>query len=146
MLKLNMQNIHKKNIYTFSYLAFSSEQHPNQTQKAIMKKLYNRKIDDSFLANPIKSFLKATPAFIAYKGEIKMDYFAQNLDDYNIQITVVNLDINPVLNEAFSNFYPYINKSKYLLFFKGKLADIDEFQENINKGSVEEYFKSNNLI
>ena len=122
------------------------QESPGQIEKNLMKKLYNKKIDDSLINDFLNSLLRQNTAVIAYKGEIKMDYFAKTLSDYNIPITVINLDLNPVLHEAFIHFYPFISKSKYLLFLKGKLVDTDDFTGHLNDGTVEKFLKSYNLI
>ena len=148
-LKLTLKNFFPL-LYTTKSHSFSMMMSPElsepEKEKALMRKLYSKKLDDSFFSDQINSLVKKHPAFIVYKGEIRMDFFAKHLNDYNVPFTVVNLDYNPVFNEAFSNFYPFVNKSKYLLFFKGKLADTDEFLNHIDKGTVEEYLKSNSLI
>jgi hypothetical protein len=147
--KLNLKDFFP-HLYTTKSHSFSMMMSPQlsdlEKEKALMRRLYSKKMDDSFFSDQISSLVKKHPAFIVYKGEIRMDYFAKYLNDYNVPYTVINLDYNPVFNEAFSHFYPYVNKSKYLLFFKGKLADTDEFLNHIDKDTVEEYLKSNNLI
>ncbi len=154
-LQKNLKNLQLSsiNIKHFSFNSFNSFNNDNRAEsselekeKVTMKKLYRNKVDDSFFLDVLNSFIKKTPAFIAYKGEIRMDYFAKSLEDFNIQFKVVNLDYNPVFNEAFSHFYPYVNKSKYVLFLKGKMVDTEEFLTHIDKGNVEEYLKSYNMI
>jgi hypothetical protein len=141
------QNILLNKLYIKSFSSKNSaESSEAEKEKTTMKKLYNKKVDDSFFSDQLNSLIKKSPAFIAYKGEIRMDYFAKSLHDFNISFTVVNLDYNPVFNEAFSQFYPFVNKSKYLLFLKGKLVDTEEFLSHIDNGTVEEYLKSYNMI
>lgn len=144
--KLYLLNVNKlNNKVNFDFSTINST-NSHESEKTLMKKLYSNKIDDSFIGDSLKELIKSKPAFIVYKGEIKMDNFAKTLHDYNINATIINLNINPVLNEAFAHFYPFINKNKYLLFLNGKLADTDDFLSYINKGEVEEYLKNYKLV
>jgi hypothetical protein len=147
---LQTPTLNKNYIKKFSFNTFNmntqTESSETEREKATMKRLYSKKVDDSYFSDILNSLIKKTPAFIAYKGQIRMDYFAKSLQDFNIPFTVVNLDYNPVFNEAFSHFYPSVNKSKYVLFLKGKMVDTEEFLSHINKRTVEEYLKNYNMI
>jgi hypothetical protein len=120
----------------------TNDSNTSMSEKAIMRKLYSKRIDDCILNDYLKNLLKENSAVIAYKGDIRMDYFAKALDDQGIPIKVINLNINPVLNEAFTHFFPDFRTSKYMLFLKGKLVDTEEFLSHIDKGTVKNYLNN----
>jgi hypothetical protein len=139
---INFPSLKSFRLIKATHFMESNENHPNMSEKAMMRKLYSKRIDDCILNDYLKNLLKENSGVIAYKGDIRMDYFAKALDDHNIPIKVINLNINPVLNEAFTHFYPDFKTSNYMLFIKGKLVDTEEFLSHINKGTVENYLKN----